>query len=206
MTDTPSYDSFSSVFNPENEVWGFEEQQRQQMSRVSYSLTPQMSQMDTYDYAGHVEFPGQFGFSVPFSPLQGATRNGLPPIDTKALGLPRLSIVSDSSSTTSAGSMMPPTPSYSWVPDGHLRVLAAPGTPLSPSNIQYPIFSPSVCLDESITLIIYNRCVRIRRACPLSLPRCRPIRPLLWVVLMRDLCCRLSTTTRKMLPNQWNMS
>ncbi|KAG2344083.1 hypothetical protein BDR05DRAFT_215704 [Suillus weaverae] len=158
MTDTPSYDTFPSVFDPENDVWGslsFEEQQ--QLPRASYSLAPQMNQMDTYDYSGHVEFPGQlqFGFSLPFSsPLQDATRNGLPRIDTKAHGLPRLSIVSDASSTTSAGSMMPQTPSYSWVPDRHLHVLAPPGTPLSPSNIQYPIFSPSVCLDESIILMI----------------------------------------------------
>lgn len=151
MTDMPSYDSFPSVFAPANgvAVWddlrfGEQQQQQQQISRASYPLTPQMSQMNTYDYPGHAEFPGQlqFEYDVPFTSHfnPDATRDGLPRIDTKALGPQRLSIVSDSSSTTSAGSMMPQTP-YSWG-DGHLHVIAPPGTPLSPSIIQYPTSSP----------------------------------------------------------------
>jgi hypothetical protein len=92
--------------------------------------------------------------------------------------------------------MMPQTPYNPWVGDGHLRVLAPPGTPISPSIITYPTFSPSVRLDEPVTLIIDNRRVRIRRACPLFPPQCHPIRPLPWVALMKGLCCRLSTTTR----------
>ncbi|KAG1876555.1 hypothetical protein DFJ58DRAFT_179963 [Suillus subalutaceus] len=121
MTDAPPSNAFPDLCSPDDHSqsdivrgnMSFEEQQQQQMSRASYSLTPQMNQMDTYDYAGPVELPGQlqFGFSVPR-------------IDTKALG-----------------SMTPPTPSYSLVPDGRLRVHAPPGTPLS--NIQYHTFSPS---------------------------------------------------------------
>lgn len=144
MTDTPSYNGFASVFI-ENDVWGslgFEGQQQQQMSRASYPLTPQMSQMDTtYDYPRYVEYSGQlqpeFHESFP-SLLQDTNRNGLPRIDTKALES-RLSI--SDSSTTSAGSMMPQTP-YSWA-DGRLHVHAPLGTPLSPSNTQYHTFSPS---------------------------------------------------------------
>lgn len=154
----------------------------------------QMSQMDTYDYPRYVEYSGQLqpGFHEPFPPLlQDANRNGLPRIDTKALA-PRLSI--SDSSTTSAGSMMPQTP-YSWA-DGHLHVHAPLGTPLSPSNTQYPTFSPSVCLDEPITLTIDNRCVRSRKAYLLFPHQCHPIHPLPWVALTRGLFCRLSTTMR----------
>ncbi|KAG2113169.1 uncharacterized protein F5147DRAFT_64536 [Suillus discolor] len=145
MSDTPSYNSFGGVFSSENDVWAslnFEEQQ-QQIPRASYPLAPQMSPMDTYDYADYVGFPGQLQseFHVPFpSHFPDAARNGLPRIDTKA-ALPRLSIVSDSS-TTSAGSMMPQTP-YSWADASRLHVHAPLGTPLSPSNTQYPTFSPS---------------------------------------------------------------
>ncbi|KAG2366920.1 hypothetical protein BDR07DRAFT_404962 [Suillus spraguei] len=124
----------------------------QQQSRSPYS-THQIGQLNTYGFATQ-EFPGQppFEYTVPFPGLlQDATRNGLPRIDTKTLGPPRLSI-SDSSSTTSAGSIMPQTPSYSWTADGRLHVFQPPGTPLSPSNVPYPAFSPSVCLDKPIAL------------------------------------------------------
>ncbi|KAG1880319.1 hypothetical protein C8R48DRAFT_160082 [Suillus tomentosus] len=208
MTDTPSYNSFGNVFSSENDVWAslnFEEQQQQQIPRASYPLAPHVNQTDMYEYADYVGFPGQLQseFNVPFpSHFQDAARNGLPRIDTKA-ALPRLSIVSDSS--TSAGSMMPQTP-YSWADASRLHVHAPLGTPLSPSNTQYPTFSPSVCLDEPITLIIDNRCVRSRKAYLLFPHQCHPIRPLPWVALTRGLFCRLTTTMRKTRLSQWNMS
>ncbi|KAG2070213.1 hypothetical protein BDR04DRAFT_1155820 [Suillus decipiens] len=69
-----------------------------------------------------------------FDIVQGSLdlRNGLPRIDTKALGPPRLSIISDSSTTTSA----------------RFHVITPPGT-LFPSNIQYPASSPSAAATGS---------------------------------------------------------
>lgn len=150
MSDAPSFDSYPEVDNHFNLPWDSSMDFGQhQQSRSPYPMAHvQISQLNPYSFASH-EFPGQlqFEYNVPFSgPLQDAARNELPRIDTnpKALGPPRLSIVSDaSSSTNSAGSMMPQTPYNPWVGDGHLRVLAPPGTPISPSIITYPTFSPS---------------------------------------------------------------
>ncbi|KAG2366918.1 hypothetical protein BDR07DRAFT_1479693 [Suillus spraguei] len=70
-----------------------------------------------------------------FDIVQGSSdfRNGLPRIDTKAFGPPRLSIVSNSSTTTTSA---------------RLHVITPPGT-LFPSNTQYPAFLPSAAANGS---------------------------------------------------------
>lgn len=154
MSDAPPYDGFSippGLAEDEIQfdlVWeGLDfGQEQQQPSRSSFSFAPQTSQLNAYSYAGH-DLPSQlpFNYSVPFSAThQGDPRNGLPRIETKALGPPRLQIISDpSSSTTSAESMMPPTPYNSWGADNRLQVLVPPGTPSSPSGtVPYYAFSP----------------------------------------------------------------
>lgn len=103
---------------------------------------PVMQQID--DTNGSHDFHGQLLFErhvVPFPATHkdDPLRNGLP---------------FDPVLTTSAESMMPQIPSYPWVADGRLHVIAPSGILLSPSNIQYPTFSPLVCLDEPTTTII----------------------------------------------------
>ncbi|KAG2748446.1 hypothetical protein P692DRAFT_20700053, partial [Suillus brevipes Sb2] len=131
MSDAPTLDTSPDLCRSSDPG------QQQKLSRPP--VTPQID-----DTNGSRDFHGQLLFerhAVPFPATHkdGPLRNGLP---------------SDPVLTTSAVSMMPQIPSYPWVADGRLHVIAPSEILLSPSNIQYPTFSPLVCLDEPTTLII----------------------------------------------------
>jgi hypothetical protein len=179
MSNAPSFVHFPDLSSPEddahfNPLWDFGFGQQQELSRSPY-FTPVNSQMDVsvvsvwlcshsspiYQHTDHPPYyvgqdpPGQPQFSGPgFGAQDDFSKNMLPRLDTRVFGTPRVQISSDpSSSTTSAGSMMPLTP-Y-WGGDNHLQVHAPPITPSSPSaTYPYISISPTVCLGTLMTLII----------------------------------------------------
>lgn len=122
MSGAPPFDAFPDLCSPDDHsqfdiVCGSSDfGQQQQLSRPLYSVTPQTGHTN-----GSHDFHGQLLFEhhdVPFPATHkdGPLRNALPRIDTKVFGVPP-----------------------AQMSDGRLHVLV----PLSPSNIQYPIFSPS---------------------------------------------------------------
>src|SRR5882757_5240358 len=101
-----------------------------------------------YTYEAH-DLPGQpqFGYAIQDDP----SKSGILRLNT-SLGPPRLHISDPSSSTSSAGPMIPPTPYDSWGASDHLRVYVPPGTPSSPSGaFSYIPVSPTVCLGKPIS-------------------------------------------------------
>ncbi|KAG0709198.1 hypothetical protein DFH29DRAFT_993362 [Suillus ampliporus] len=148
MSDAPPFDGFLSLCNPEDDiqfdiVWeGLDFGQQQQLPMSPYSVTPQTG----HPNGGH-DFRGQLQFEyhdVPFPATHqnDHLRNGLPRIDTNALGPPPAQTSSDHSSA-SAGSMIPLAPHNSWMGNRPSRLqVHIPGRTLPSGTISYPTFSP----------------------------------------------------------------
>ncbi|OJA19772.1 hypothetical protein AZE42_03987 [Rhizopogon vesiculosus] len=153
MSDVPPFGAYRNLCSPEDDtsfdsMWeGLNFGQQQELSRSSY-FNPVNSQMNhtdhlnvpMYTYEAH-DLPGQpqFGYTIQDDP----SKSRILRLDT-SLGPPQLHVSDPSSSTSSVGPMIPPTPYNRWGADNHLQVYVPPGTPSSPSGVFSYAVSPTI--------------------------------------------------------------